>query len=140
MILCIGIISGCGAPSQASSTPTQQSSPAAAHSFQATVKTLDGAFRVTLAITPDSSGPNVFTVHVQNTRTGQPLAQAVITLYFTMQTMLMGTDSITLRAQGNGRFSAASGDLSMAGRWAIGMTIQTPDRRIHKAGVSLVTS
>lgn len=140
LLLCVGAISGCGALSPSPTVRAQQPAPTIAHPFHATVKTLDSAFIVTLDITPNRSGPNVFMVQVRDTHTGKPATPVAITLYFTMQDMPMGTDSITLHAEGNGLFSATSNDLSMVGRWAIGMTIQTPDQRIHKAGVSFLTS
>jgi len=64
----------------------------------------------------------------------------VITLYTTMQDMPMGTDSVVLRAEGGGQFSATSDILSMGGHWALGITIQTANHVIHKAGVSLLLS
>lgn len=139
-MFCVGLIGGCGALSSSSSTPARQSSPVVAQQFHDTVKTLDGTLSVTLDITPGHAGPNVFVIRVQNIRTGQQVTRATVTLYFTMQDMSMGTDSIALRAQGKDMFSATSADLSMGGHWAIGITIQTPDQRVHKAGISLVTS
>ncbi len=137
LLLCIPVISSCGASSPAPTTPVQPSSPASAHPFHATVKTFDGAFTVTLAITPNRSGPNLFTVQVKNAHSGKPATQVVITLYTTMQDMAMGTDSILLHPDGDGLFSVTGNNLDMEGHWAIGMTIQTPDHVIHKAGVSL---
>lgn len=139
LLFCVGLIGGCGALSSSPSAPVRRPSPVVAQAFHDTVKTLDGALSITLDITPGHAGPNVFQMRVLNSRTGQQVTRATITLYFTMQDMSMGTDSIALRAQGKDMFSAASGDLSMGGHWAIGITIQTPDQHIHKAGISLVT-
>jgi len=50
----------------------------------------------------------------------------------------MGTDAIHLHGDSNDSFSA-TGVLSMQGHWAIGIVIQTPDHRLHKGGVMLVT-
>ena len=140
LLLCVGAISGCGALAPSPTARAQQPLPAIAHPFHATMKTLDGAFIVALDITPNRSGPNVFMVQVRDSRTGKPATPVAITLYFTMQDMPMGTDSITLHVGGSGLFSATSNDLSMGGHWAISMTIQTPDQRIHKAGVRVLTS
>jgi len=91
---------------------------------------------VTLDITPNRSGANIFQLRVMNNQTGKPASHVTITLYTTMQDMAMGTDSIGLHADGAGYFSSPSNNLSMAGHWAIGIAIQTSDRVIHKAGVS----
>jgi hypothetical protein len=71
---------------------------------------------------------------------GQPASHVEITLYTTMQDMLMGTDSVVLHADGPGRFSGTSDVLSMGGHWAIGITIRTLDHIVHKAGVRLFVS
>lgn len=75
---------------------------------------------------------------VTDARTGIPAAQVRITLYATMLDMAMGTDSITLHADASGQFSASSNHLNMGGRWALGITIETADHTIHKAGVIIV--
>ncbi len=137
----VSIISGCGAPSSPTTAVGQQTQPsAAARPFHDMVKTLDGDFSITLDITPDRSGTNVFRTRVIDTKTNTPATHITITLYTTMQDMPMGTDPITLHAEGSGQFSATSDTLSMDGHWAIGITIQTSDHVVHKAGVSLLTS
>lgn len=141
LFLFFGMISGCGTPSSPTTAVGQQTQPsAAAHPFHDTVKTLDGDFSITLDITPNHSGTNVFRVRVIDTLANTPATHITITLYTTMQDMPMGTDSIILHAEGNGQFSATSDTLSMDGHWAIGITIQTPDHIVHKVGVSLLTS
>lgn len=103
LFLCVGVIPGCGAPSSPTTAVGQQTYPSvAAHPFHDTVKTLDGDFTITLDITPNRSGTNVFRASVIATRTNTPATHITITLYTTMQDMPMGTDSITLRAEGNG--------------------------------------
>jgi hypothetical protein len=139
LFLCSGVIGGCGTVS--SPTTLRQPSPTAvAQPFHGTAKTLDGVFTVTLDITPNRSGPNVFTMQVMDNHTEKLAGRLNITLYTTMQDMAMGTDSITLHADENGNYSATSDNLSMSGHWAIGIAIQTPDHALHKAGVSLVTA
>lgn len=140
LFLCLGVISGCGTVSSPTTTLRQPPPTAVAQPFHGTVKTLDGDFTVTLDITPNRSGPNVFTVRVMDDHTGKLASHVNITLYTTMQDMAMGTDSITLRADEKGDYSATSDNLSMSGHWAIGIAIQTPDHALHKAGVSLVTA
>jgi copper transport protein len=140
-LLCASLISGCGAAHTPSTTLRQASpTPQAAHPFHATLETRDGAFTLTLDISPNRSGTNVFLAHVMDNRTGKPAGHVTITLYTTMQDMAMGTDSIVLHADGPGQFSATSDNLSMAGHWAIGITIQASDQSTHRAGVSFVTA
>jgi copper transport protein len=140
LFLCLSVIGGCGTISSPTTTIRQFPPAEVAQPFHGTVKTLDGDFTVTLDITPNRSGPNVFTVRVMDDHTDTLASHVNITLYTTMQDMAMGTDSITLRADEKGDYSATSDNLSMSGHWAIGIAIQTPDHALHKAGVSLVTS
>jgi hypothetical protein len=141
LLLCVGVISGCGSAPPPSPTLRQVSpTPQAAHPFHETLETRDGTFTITLDIAPNRSGTNVFLARVTDNRTGKPAARVIITLYTTMQDMDMGTDSIVLRPDGNGQFSATSGNLSMAGHWAIGIAIQASDQSMHQAGVSFVTA
>lgn len=71
-------------------------------------------------------------------RAGKAVEDVEITLYTTMQDMAMGTDSVVLHANGSGQFSATSDVLNMGGHWSIGITVQTADHIVHKAGVSFV--
>jgi len=141
LLLCVGVISSCGTTPRAS-PPLRQASPTpqVAHPFHDTLETRDGAFTVTLDITPNRSGTNVFLVRVMDNRAVKLAAHVIITLYTTMQDMAMGTDSIVLQADGNGQCSATSDNLSMAGHWAIGIAIQASDHSMHQAGVSFVTA
>ena len=138
-LLCASPLTSCGAPSPTTTAPAPQPHlTPVAHPFHVTVKTLDGDFTVTLDITPNRSGTNVFTVHVMDNHTDRLATHAKISLYTTMQDMPMGTDSILLHADGRGQFSATGDNLSMAGHWAIGISIQLTDHSMHKAGVTLV--
>jgi copper transport protein len=140
IFLCVEVIAGCSiTPSSTTAIRRQPSPTEVTQPFHSTIKTFDEAFTVTLDITPNHSGPNVFMVRVVDNHTNKMAIDVLITLYTTMQDMPMGTDSIILHADGKGQFSAASDNLSMAGQWAIGIAIQTPDHTIHKAGVILMT-
>lgn len=144
VLLCsICLFSGCAAISTTatSNTISAQSQPTiAAQPFHTTVQTLDGDFSITLDITPNRSGTNIFLMQVMSSHTNKPASHIMITLYTTMQDMAMGTDSVVLHSNGKGQFSATSNVLSMGGHWTIGIAIQTADHVVHKAGVSLVTS
>ena len=139
LILCVSIISSCGSPPSSATAIGQHPQPSVGTlPFHGMVTTLDGDFTITLDITPDRSGTNMFLARVTDTHTHIAAAHVGITLYTTMQDMAMGTDSIILHANGNGQFSTTSGILSMGGHWAIGIAIQTADHQIHKVGVSLL--
>ncbi len=80
-----------------------------------------------LDVTPNRSGTNVFTVTVLDTSTSKSVTDSGVSLSTTMPDMVdMGTDTINLLPDGKGHFSA-NGDLSMAGKWQIGVQIRTPD-------------
>ena len=141
LALCLGLLSGCGgtlAPIQTvQATPRTSPTAEGAQPFHATVQALDRLLTVTLTITPDRAGTNIFTVHVRADHSSTSTTPMSVTLYTTMQDMPMGTDAIHLHADSNDSFSA-TGVLSMQGHWAIGIVIQTPDHRLHKGGVMLV--
>jgi hypothetical protein len=140
LLFCVSVIASCGASPTTTTVLQQSPQPTkVTYPFHVTVKTLDGDFTVALDITPNRPGTNVFIVYVLDNHTYKPVTHVDITLYTTMQDMPMGTDSIILHADRQGQFSAASNNLSMGGRWAIGITIQPSDHTIHKAGVNLMT-
>ncbi len=56
-----------------------------------------------------------------------------------MLDMDMGTDSINLQPNGQGKFSA-NGDLSMAGHWQVRIQIRTPDNTLHEVKVKFTAS
>jgi copper transport protein len=142
LALCLGILSGCGgtlAPKQtAQGSPGTSPTPVKIQPFHANIQTFDRALAVALTITPNLAGRNVFTVRVRTNHASSLTTAVNVTLYTTMQDMPMGTDSIHLLANSDGSFSA-TGVLGMQGNWAIGIVIQTPDHRLHKGGVMLVT-
>lgn len=136
LFFCVGLSSGCGAAQTVAQHTDSRPTPAISP-FRATIQTFDASFTLLLAITPNHSGVNFFTLRVVD-RAGKPVNNVKVTLYTTMQDMPMGTDSVVLRADGPGQFSATSNVLSMSGHWAIGITVQTADQVLHKAGVSFV--
>lgn len=142
LLFCSSMISGCGI----FSTPTTTTTPFSpqpttiTHPFHSTFQTLDGAFAITLAIAPNAAGTNIFNLTVIDRHTQKPATRIKVTLYATMQDMAMGTDSVVLRGIGAGQYNTSSSILNMSGHWALGITIMTSDRIIHRAGVSLVTA
>lgn len=141
VLCCVGLSAGCsGSPALTTANQPQIRATAVSHPFHALVKTLDDEYSITLDITPNHVGLNIFTAQVMDNRTGKSAAYIDITLYTTMQDMPMGTDSIVLHTDSHGLSSTASRILNMGGHWAIGITLQGSSHIIHKAGVSLVIS
>src|SRR5207248_6043487 len=69
--LCLSVISGCGTISSPTTTVRQPPPTEVAQPFHGTMKTLDGDFTVTLDITPNRSGMNVFIARVVDDHTGK---------------------------------------------------------------------
>lgn len=105
------------------------------HLFVATKQTSDAQLAVTLSLTPDRFGPNVFTVTVLDQQ-GRPTKLRSVSLSTTMLDMDMGTDTIELSPETPGHFSG-TGSLSMTGDWHIRVLIRTLDGKIHVVTFSL---
>jgi len=104
--------------------------------FQSTMQTFDKQLEVTLAITPNRFGPNVFKVKIVDAHTGATITNATLSLITKMGEMDMGT--LTLHADGHGVFSTHA-DMAMSGDWQIIIQIITPDKVLHEAYVTLFT-
>ncbi|HEU5374203.1 MAG TPA: copper resistance protein CopC [Ktedonobacteraceae bacterium] len=145
VIVCVGLMNvfaGTLTPTSAAPLPQQQpgaTSPATGP-FNGTAQTSDGKYSVTLHISPNRFGTNVFTVQVTDARTGKALNanEVGVTVYTTMLDMEMGTDSLDLQPDGKGGFSG-SGDLAMGGNWGIGVQLRTLDNQLHKASFKIYT-
>jgi copper transport protein len=145
VIVCVGLMNvfaGTLTPATAAQPSPQQtaSGTPAAGAFNGTAKTTDGKYSVTLNITPNRFGTNVFTVQVTDIQTGKRLGanEAGVTAYLTMLDMDMGTDSTDLQPNGKGGFSG-SGDLTMGGNWAIKIQVRTLDNTLHEANFKIYT-
>jgi copper transport protein len=137
VLLCVGLMNvfaGTLTP-----LPAQPPATTTARPVQSTTKTTDGLFSVTLSVSPNRFGPNTFTVHLVDARTGRTVTQIGVSLYTTMLDMDMGTDSINLQPDGKGNFTAL-GDLGMAGRWQVREVVRTPDNRLHSSTVTFSTA
>lgn len=142
VIACVGLMNvfaGTLTPTSAAPAP-QQPGATAARPFNATAKTDDGKYSVTLNINPNRFGTNVFTVQITDAQTGKTLGpnEVGVTVYTTMLDMNMGTDSVELQADGKGGFSG-SGDLAMGGNWGIKVQLRTLDNQLHKASFRVDT-
>jgi hypothetical protein len=138
VLVCVGLMNvfaGTLTPTTTTSASQQPGSTTTSSSaFHGTAKTTDGKYSITLSISPNRFGTNVFTVHITDVQTGQTLGanQAGVTIYTTMLDMAMGTDSLNLQPDNKGNFSG-SGDFSMSGSWGIQVQIRTLDNTLHKA-------
>jgi len=116
--------------------PSAQHTTPQSQPFNTTVSTTDHKFTAKLNITPDHSGPNVFTITVLNSN-GKQDTNVVVSLHTTMLDMDMGTDTLPLQPDMQGNFKA-SGNLGMAGHWQIRIQIRIPDTTLHEAKVQIV--
>jgi hypothetical protein len=117
-------------------TPSTQQHSQSTGPFQSTMQTFDKQFEVTLAITPNRFGPNVFSVKVVDARTEAPITRVTTTLVTKMGEMDMGT--LALHSDGHGVFSTHA-DMAMSGDWQIIIQIVTADNMLHEAYVALFT-
>ncbi len=134
----LGMLAGCAPPAAVSPPRMQVVATQSAQPFRAKVETFDGDFTITFVVNPGQAGENEFIAFILDNQTHKMAIDIAVTLYTTMQDMAMGTEAVVLHADGGGQFSATSETLSMSGHWAIGLTVQTNDRIIHRAGVRLL--
>ena len=140
VLICVGLLNvfaGTLTPTNAAPTPPKN---AAVGAFHATATTSDGKYSVTLSVSPNKFGSNVFTVEVTDARSGKKLGanDVGVTVYTTMLDMDMGTDSLDLQSNNQGGFSA-TGDLAMGGNWGIKVQLRTPDNQLHAANFRIYT-
>lgn len=143
VIVCVGLMSVFANTLTATAqTPGQQTGPssAVAGPFTGAAPTSDGKYNVTLHVSPNHFGTNVFTVQVTDVATGKSLdANAVsVSIFTTMLDMDMGTDSVSLTPNGKGGFSG-SGDFSMGGNWDVKVQLRTTDGARHEANFKFYT-
>jgi copper transport protein len=136
VLICTGLLSVFGGTLQQAAANQAQLPQVKA--FTTTIKTSDKQFSLTLVISPDSSGPNTFTVTVFDTH-GVKAANVNVSIYATMLEMDMGTTPIKLLPDGKGNFSA-NADLDMGGRWGLRVEIHAPDLKFHEANVQIVAA
>lgn len=125
-------------PASVVAVPQPQTTRIAIKPFTAGLMTTDKQFSVTLTVTPNHFGPNVFMVSAIDTKTGARATTIQVSLSLTMLDMNMGTAILTLQADREGQFSGR-GNISMTGNWEIQILIRTADAVIHEAQVRLLT-
>lgn len=115
-----------------------QTPPTGAAGFHATLKTTDGQFEIQFSVTPNQLGLNVFTVGLEEARSGKPAPGMQVQLSTTMLDMDMGTDEVKLLPDGHGQYSVQE-MLSMSGHWEIRILLRPPDAILHQTSVKLTT-
>lgn len=140
VLVCVGlmnIFAGTLVPASAAQEPSGSSTPVA-NAFNGTQKTSDGHYSVSLNVSPNRFGSNVFTVQIKDLQTGKNLGpdEAGVTIYTTMLDMQMGTDSVNLKPDGKGGFSASQ-DFSMAGNWNVEVQLRTLDNKLREVNFKL---
>lgn len=139
VIVCVGLMNVfAGTLSPIAVAQQQQPATSTTQAFNTSLQTKDNKFTVNLNVNPNRFGTNVFTVTVIDNSTAKPTTNVGVSLYTTMLDMDMGTDSVNLRPDGKGHFSAP-GDLAMSGNWQLRIQIRTPDDTLHEATVRLFT-
>jgi len=143
VIICVGLMNvfaGTLTPTTAAQQSGNSNTPAVT-AFHGTARTNDGKYSVSLTISPNRFGPNIFTVEVTDVQTGKSLGanEVGVTVYTTMLDMAMGTDSVDLQPNSSGGFSATQ-DLVMSGRWDIEVQLRTLDNQLHQTDFKIVTS
>lgn len=111
-----------------------QPSPTSQPAFQTSVKTKDQQFFVTLEVSPNQAGSNQFTVEVREAATNHPASNIGVSLYVSHLDMDMGTETINLQPDQQGKFRA-NGDLVMGGRWQVRTQVRTIENTLHEAVV-----
>lgn len=139
VVLCVSLpVAFAIVPVPAAAIPRTPVTSAASQPFSTALLTTDTQFSITLTVTPNHFGPNVFRMSVANAKTRAVSTKIRVSLSLTMLDMNMGTAILPLQDDGKGQFSG-TGNISMTGNWAIGVLIRTADATIHEARVRLLT-
>jgi len=135
ILVCMGFMFVFAEPVQ--TTAQQQTSQTVSNRpFSATLETTDRIVTVQLAIAPNRSGPNTFTVRLTD-RSGKPITNAQVSLRTTMPDMVMVTSPIEFQHVASGEYKAED-VLAMSGRWQFQVLIRLPDSSLHEARVEEV--
>jgi copper transport protein len=137
ILICTGLLSIFAGTLQ-TATANQATLAPQIKAYSTMVTTSDKLFTIKLVVSPDSSGPNTFTITVLDSH-GIDVKNVNVSIYATMLDMDMGTDVITLTPDGKGNFGT-QGILDMGGNWGLRVVVRTPDLKLHTASVKIVTA
>jgi copper transport protein len=136
VIVCTYLLAACARSGTGTASPAQP--VATPQQVSTSGKTSDSLYTVTLIVSPDQLGQNIFTV-VLHDSSNAPVTNVRVSLETTMLDMNMGTDTLTLQPNGKGGFSG-TGYLTMSGRWGIRVIIHAPDNSVHAASLTITTA
>jgi copper transport protein len=141
VLLCVGLLNIFAATLTPALAQSQNASNGtAAGAFHQTAQTSDGKYTVSLTISPNRFGTNVFAVQVTDISTGKQLNanEVGVTVSTIMLDMDMGATSTDLQSDGKGGFSASI-DFPMGGNWRIDVRLHTLDNSLHTASFKTYT-
>jgi len=146
VLICTGLMSTFAGTLQPVTAQPNQQQPTSTPSPQGTPLTIIGTtadlqFNLVLTVTPNHSGPTVFTVRVLDSDGKQ--ATNVVGVSLTLSTFFddmtnRGPESINLQPDGKGEFRS-QGDIPTSGIWSGGLQVRTPDNTLHGATVTFTT-
>lgn len=141
VLLCVGLLNIFASTlTPALAQPQTPPNGTGAGGFHQSAQTSDGKYSVTLSISPNRFGTNVFAVQVTEISTGQHLNanQVGVTVSTIMLDMDMGATSTDLQSDGKNGFSASI-DFPMGGNWRIDVRLHTLDNVLHTASFKIYT-
>jgi len=136
-LISLGLIQGAPGVFSSTRSPQQQNTLSARTVFHARMRTTDTRFIIVLDITTSRCCVNTFAMSVREAGSEKLVANVSLLLFTTLLDMRMGTDTVSVRPDGKGGFSAQS-DLGMGGLWQLCIGIRTTDRRRHEACVKVL--
>jgi copper transport protein len=141
VLLCVGLLNIFASTlTPALAQPQTPPNGTGAGGFHQRAQTSDGIYSVTLTISPNRFGTNVFAVQVTEIATGKQLNanQVGVTVSTIMLDMDMGATSTDLQSDGKNGFSASI-DFAMGGNWRIDVRLHTLDNTLHTASFKIYT-
>lgn len=142
VLVCVGLLNVFGGTLTpiAAAAPTASPTAGPTQALHVSAHTSDNLFTITLQITPGQVGSNAFLATIQERASEKVVTNAQVTLSLSDLDMDMGTQTITLQADGKGHFSGL-GDFLMGGtsggHWQIHFQIRTPDQQLHQGTVNV---
>jgi hypothetical protein len=141
VLLCVGLLNIFASTlTPALAQPQTPPNGTAAGGFHQSTQTSDSKYTVTLSISPNRFGTNVFAVQVIEISTGKQLNanQVGVTVSTIMLDMDMGATSTDLQSDGKNGFRASI-DFPMGGNWRIDVRLHTLDNTLHTASFKIYT-
>jgi len=140
VLLCVGLLNIFASTLTPALAQPQTPPNGTGGGFHQSAETGDSKYSVTLTISPNRFGTNVFAVQVTDIASGQQLNanQVGVTVSTIMLDMDMGATSTDLQSDGKNGFSASI-DFPMGGNWRIDVRLHTLDNSLHTASFKIYT-